>query len=224
MSLTFPRDMPSAGVGEETFEIQRVDYLSPEAGGRLGSMSAGYPLWGGEWALPTKGQARADEWRAWISAQRGSTRLFYGYETARRVPLAYQDSNMLALLRAGGGAFDGKATSWSVNGTRDVLTLNGLPAGLVLTWGDYCGFEWTTSSQARRSLVRAVESVVANGSGVAAFAVEPPLPLLTSGAALANLYRPSCLMRLVPSQTKLGGKTRRQAISGGIKALQELLP
>lgn len=224
MSLTFPRDMPAAGVMQETFEIQRVDFMSPEASGRLGAISSGFPLWGAEWSLPTTGQDRADEWRAWISTLRGAGRLFLGHEIHRPYPRAYQDTALSGLSRAGGGSFDGKATSWSVNGTRDVLTLNGLPAGLVLTWGDYVGFEWTTSSQARRSLVRAVENVVANGSGVAVVTVEPALPSLTSGAAVANLKNPTCLMKLVPSETKMGGKTRRVALNGQIKALQQLLP
>jgi hypothetical protein len=224
MALSFPRSMPSAGVSDETFEILRVDHLSPEASGLLGSISAGFPLWMGEWALPTTGQDRADEWRAWISAQRGSSRLFYGCETARPVPLAYQNSNMLALSRAGGGAFDGTATSWSVNGTRDVLTVNGLPAGFIFTWGDYAGFKWTTSSQPRRTLGRAVEGAIANGSGVAVLTIEPPLPGFVPGGAVLNFDRPDCLMKLVPSATKLGNKTRRQSISGQIKALQQLLP
>jgi len=66
MSLTFPRDLPAAGVTRETFEIDRVDFLSPDSSGRLGAISAGFPLWMAEWTLPSKGQARADEWRAWV--------------------------------------------------------------------------------------------------------------------------------------------------------------
>lgn len=223
MALTFPRAFPSAGVTQETFEISRVDFLSPEAVGRLGSISAGFPLWSAEWTLPSHGRERADEWRAWISAQRGSGRLFYGAEQGRRLPRAYEATGLAGMTRAGGGAFDGKATSWSVNGTRDVLTLQGLPAGFILTWTDYVGFEWTTSDQPRRALVRSVESAVASGAGVLSMAIEPPLPTLTSGAALAVLQDPTCLMKLIPTETQLGGATRQTAISGRIKALQQLL-
>lgn len=224
MAITFPRAMPTAGVIQETFEIQRVDYLSPEASGRLGSISAGSPLWMSEWTLPTTGQARADEWRAWVSSLRGSGRLFLGAEQHRPLPLAHQATGFSGMTRAGGGAFDGTATSWSVNGTRDVVTLNGQPVGLTLSWGDYIGFKWTTTGQVRRALVRCVEPAVANGSGVIAVTVEPPLPLLTSAGAVATLDRPDCLMKLIPSATKLGGKTRQQALNGSIQALQQLLP
>ncbi len=223
MALVFPRAMPSAGVAQEYFELQRVDYLSPETGGRLGAVTAGFPLWEAEWSLPSRGQLRADEWRAWLTAQRGPGRLFFGREQHRPWPLAYPNG-FDGLVRAGGGAFDGVATSWSVNGTRDVLTLQGQPVGLALGWGDYVGFKWTTSGQARRTLVRVVEPALANGSGVLAVSVEPPLPTLTPNGATATLDRPDCLMKLVPGETKLGGKTRQQAISGSFKALQQLLP
>ncbi|SFK41506.1 hypothetical protein [Caulobacter sp. UNC279MFTsu5.1] len=222
MALVFPRAMPSAGVSQEYFEIQRVDYLSPEAGGRLGAVSAGFPLWEAEWSLPTTGQARADEWRAWISAQRGPGRLFFGAEQHRPLPLSCPNG-FAGMVRAGGGAFDGVATSWSVNGTRDGLTLQGQPVGLALGWGDYVGFKWTTSGAQRRALVRVVEPGVANGSGALLVSVEPPLPTLVPSGADATLDHPDCLMKLIPGETKLGGKTRQQAISGSFKALQQLL-
>jgi hypothetical protein len=224
MAIIFPRAMPSAGVTKESFEIQRVDFLSPEAVGRLGGITAGFPLWGADWTLPTVGQDRADEWRAWVSAQRGPGRLFFGCEQARPFPRAYPNG-FGGMVRAGGGAFDGKAITWSVNGTRDVLTLTGLPAGFAFTWGDYAGFEWVTSGQARRALVRSVDvPLVANGAGQLVVTIEPPLYRDVPVGAVANLDRPNCLMKLVPGEIQIGGKTRQTAITGQIKALQQLLP
>lgn len=225
MALVFPRELPCQVPQVETFEIQRVDYLSPSADGRLGAISAGYPLWAAEWTLPTSDREAADEWRAWISAQRGPGRLFYGREMNRPFPAAYLKTGFTGMVRAGGGAFDGTATSWSVSGTRDVLTLNGLPAGFAFRWGDYVNFKWTTGGQQRRSLVRSVDAPqTANGSGQLVVTIEPPLPLLTSVSAVANLEKPDCLMKLIPSETEFGGKSIGQAISGRIKALQQLEP
>lgn len=223
MAIIFPRAMPLAGVTKESFEIERTDYLSPEAVGRLGGISAGFPLWGAEWALPTSGEERADEWRAWISAQRGPGKLFFGSEQARPYPRAYPNG-FGGMVRAGGGAFDGKAITWAVNGTRDVLTLTGLPAALALTWGDYVGFEWLTLGQPRRALARCVEKATGSGAGAVAVTFEPPLFPMVPADAVATLARPNCLMKLVPGETQLGGKTRQTAITGSIKALQQLLP
>lgn len=225
MAITFPRPMPSAMPLSHLFEIERVDYLSPEASGRLGAISAGYPLWGARWGLPNHGQDETDEWRAWISAQRGPGRLFYGCDRRRPYPIAYRKTGFAGLVRAGGGAFDGTATSWSINGTRDVLTLQGLPAGFVFRYGDYAGFKWTTATQPRRALVRSVDvPLVANGAGQLVVTVEPPLPLLVPVGAVVNLDHPDCLMKLVPGETEIGEATRTEKLSGRVTAVQQLLP
>lgn len=224
MALSFPREMPDAGPSEEAFEPERLDFLTPEAGGRLGAATAGFPVWRGEWTL---GRAmtmeNSEAWRAFAASLRGPQRLFYGRDYGRPLPLRYP-GGFAGLTRAGGGAFDGTASSWSVNGTRDVLTLNGLPAGFEISIGDYVMLRWTTSSEPRRALVRAVEAAAASGAGVAPFSIEPPLPALVPGSAVADLDRPCCLMRLIPSETSIGAKDRRLKVTGRLAARQELLP
>jgi len=131
---------------------------------------------------------------------------------------------MLALTRAGGGGFDGKATSWSVNGTRDGLTLNGLPAGFVLSSGRLCRVRVDhfqpgppgTGAGGRACRGQRIGRRH-NGSRAAAGVAGP-------GGAVANLEKPACLMKLIPGSIQLGGKTRSDAMVGSIKALQQLLP
>src|SRR5690606_38180213 len=150
-------------------------------------------------------------------------RLFYGRDLKRRFPRAYPNG-FAGMTRAGGGSFAaGTASSWSVNTSRDVLTLNGLPASFSLSKGDYGGFSWTTSGQQRRHLVRAVEAATANGSGVAVITVEPAVHKVVPSGATARLANPDCLMRLTP-ETRIGPVDLTGAVSGSLHAIQVILP
>jgi hypothetical protein len=193
MSLTFPRLMPTVGAMGLSFEPERVDYLSPEAGGRLGAMTAGFPRWTMRISLSAMLPADADVWRAWLAVQRGPARPFYAYDIDRQVPAAY----------VAGGSFAGTPSGWSQaidgNGVA-VLTLTGLLAGQKVSLNDYIGLAWPS---ARRALTRAAEPAVANGAGAATFAVEPPIPPVVPLTAAATLVQATCVMRLVTGETKL---------------------
>lgn len=227
MAITFPRAMPAASPGKETFELKRADFLSPEAGGRLGAMSNGTPLWYARWTLGNGGQLASSEWRAFVDSLQGPKRLFIGKDFGRPFPLAYQDSEFQGLVRAGGGAFDGAASTWSRSEAADgqvQLQLTGLPTGFAFSFGDYVGFRWTTGGQARRAMVRLYDAAVANGSGVAVLSIEPDVPEAVPVNAVAHLDEPGCLMRLIPSETQLGEKDRRLVVSGVVAGLQDILP
>lgn len=229
--ITFPRDMPSVGAMAQSFEPDRVDYLSPEAGGRLGAVSAGQPLWSMVVSLNNMVPDDADIWRAWVPLQRGAQRLFYGRDLDRPYPKAYRNG-FAGLTRAGGGAFDGSATSWSEamdseNNSR--VTLNGLPANFPLGLCDYIGFKWDDAAYAagnkkRRALVRVVEAATGSAGGVVTVTSEPPIPLVVPVGAVAHLDNPLCLMRLVTQETKLGeqGLMATTIAGGRIVALQDL--
>jgi len=225
MSLTFPRPMPLAGVGGQRFELQRADFLSPERKGRIGAMAAGFPLWTAEWTLPASmGQTGSDEWRAFLASLEGPLRLFLGKEYGRRFPRAYP-AGFDGLSRAAGGAFDGSVTSWSqmITDGQAVLSLGGLPAGLVLAPGDYVDFRWTTGGEARRTLVRSLAPAVASSGGAVSLVVSPAIPALTPESAVAHLDDPACLMRLAP-QTEISAMDRRKVAGARVLGVQELLP
>lgn len=214
-------EMPTSGMALQEFEIARVDYSAPEQGGRVGGVQAGEPLWMASWSIGRIGAAKSDELRAWLARMRGSQRRFYGRDLARPFPKAHIDGF------AGMGGFTGTASSWSetINGDGESrVTLNGVPASLVLSYGDYIDFRWTTASEARRALVRVVVGAAAIGSSITVTS-EPPVPTLVPGAAVAHLDNPGCIMVLMSDKTKLDGVDRRLAVRGGsVVAIQDLRP
>jgi hypothetical protein len=202
---------------QQEFEIQRVDYLAPESGGRLGGVTAGFPLWKTTITLGMMNLDQSDAWRAFVAAQRGSQRRFIGFDTLRRNPRAHPDGLP--------GGFSGACSGWSqtidANGYA-VLTLTGLPGGLTLLAGDYIDFRWSTY---QRTMVRALESGTAS-SGSLSLSIEPPVNTqVVPGTAVAHLDNPACLMKLVSSETSLGAFGRRGPIeSGTVVAVQDLVP
>jgi hypothetical protein len=234
MALTFPRGMPTVGVLNLQLEPLRADFLAPEVGGAVGAVAGALPLWRLDLQLAEMDQAEARQWRAFARSLRGPTRTFYARDLTMDYPQAYP-AGFGGMTRAGGGAFpaDGAPTSWSVNTDRDVLTLNGLPAGFQLTSDDLVGFVWTTSTEPRRTLAAAVEDVTASGGGVAAVTIDPPLPTLVPGGATITLYRPTCIMRLMgqvgtgdasAAGAQVGPKDSVSTAGGRVVAIQDLRP
>lgn len=217
MSLVTPAPMPARGAKDQLFEIQRNDFMAPEARGRMGGITAGFPLWITTMTIGTLTVAQSDAWRAFVSAQRGAQRWFYGFEIGRQMPRNY----------IGGfpSGFAGAATGWSQ--TLDasgfvILTLTGLPPGLALTTGDYVDFRWGTF---QRALVRLMEPANADSGGNLHATIEPAVPVVVPANAIAHLDNPACLMKLNPQTSKLGAVGRRGAIeSGTIEAVQDIVP
>lgn len=195
MSLTFPRALPSLLIQGCDFDPERGDIASATAGGRLTTAQVAEPLWRMKMSTQCD-EATFGKWRAWRNSLDGSQNLFFGQDLFRRYPLHYRTAAKLtALTRPDASPFDGTATSWSLNGDRDELTLNGLPAGLNLVDDDYVGFVWDTW---RRALFQICSDAVANGSGVGTWAIRPYAGSWLPEDAVATLASPTCLMKIIP--------------------------
>lgn len=229
MILLYP-DVPEGEASVE-FDIQRNDFAAPEAGGRQGGVQSGWPLWIARFELNRADEDGGDLWRAFFRRMRGRIRRFYAYDPLREYPKAYR-SGFSGLSRAGGGGFDGSATSWSQSIDSDgdaLITLNGLPSGFAIAEGDYIGFKWDADGAAagsyeRRTIAAAVLPATASGSGQMQVTAEPPLdPRVVPAGAIAHFDRPSCVMQLVPEESRVGPTgIGRQFTGGGIVALQDL--
>lgn len=227
-------EMPELGIATQEFEIERVDAIAPERGGRVGGVTLGVPLWRAKWGLSrTLTRDASDEWRAFVARLRGSQRAFIGRDRDRLYPRAYPQG-FAQMTLPGGGPFTGAASSWSqtidADGDAEIL-VGGLPSGLILSRGDYLGFRWDADGSLagtfdRQTMVRLVEPVTVAGDGSVTARVEPPLPVpAVPPTAEAHLDRPGCLMKLVPGETSLAALDRRQKIAGGtIGSVQDLRP
>ena len=223
-------EMPASGASLQEFELQRVDYGAPEAGGRIGGVQAGQPLWLGAWTVGRIGARKSDELRVFLTRLRGATRRFLGRDLARPYPLAHRDG-FARMTKADGTPFAGAAAAWSetIDGQDDSrVTLQGLPPGLILSGLDYVGFKWTATGAGVagmewRAKVRVVEGGMADATGAVTVTCEPPVPGCIPPGAIAHLDRPACVMALVGDQTRLQAIDRRLAVRGGtIVGIQDL--
>ncbi|MND80177.1 hypothetical protein D3C80_719430 [compost metagenome] len=206
MAITFPRSMPRRSLATQKFELERIDYLSPTVGAGIGSVTAGAPVWAAEWSLTGMTEDQVEEWRAWLTSLRGSQRPFFGADQRRSIPRAYKKTGLPP-------GFNGDATAWSVNADRDVLTLT-LPAGFILMTGDYIGFRWGANG---RTKVRLLEGRVGTGP----VTVEPAVPTVVPGNAVAYVLNPVCVMKLTPD-TEFGAMGVDGQMAGKISAIQDL--
>lgn len=214
-----PVEMPTMYVAQQSFEPQRVNYTAATSDGRAGGVQAGFPLWSGVWTLGRMPEENSDEWRAFISDQRGGIRRFIGRPLDRQYPKLYPDGF------GDFGAFTGAASDWSqtINADDDAeLTLNlgAAAAGLVLSKGDYIDFRYSAtetaiSGLAWRALTRVTTGGTADGSGDVMAIVDPPVPDAVAASAVAHLDQPGCTMTIIADQTSFEPIDRLYSVRGG---------
>jgi len=217
MTITYPRDFPDADViaTQCTFDYAPLGELSRAAGGGITFQERmGGSLW--QLAMTTRllNETEYGKWHAWFLSLRGGAQSFKGRDPRRCYPLAYGE-DVFGLDLPGGLPFDGLCQVTAVSG--DTITLGGLPAAYQVSVGDYISFPWLGG----QTLVKALEPITANGSGVtAAFAIGPWLRTPGAVPVTATLVRAWCLMRPKPGSWK-GERSGFMPIS--FEAIQTLL-
>jgi len=213
--------MPDVAVVSAIFNIQRLDYQTAATDGRVFGVTAGAPLWTMKATIRDGDEDETDMWFAFLDGLRGVQRPFLAYDLTRPFPRLYPNG-FGGMTRAGGGVFAGAASAWSVNSDRDHLTLSGLPAALVLSNRDGLMLRWVTGGEPRRSLHRLVAPATASGAGAVTVAIEPPIPTLVPGSAVADLAKPQAIFKQVPGESGMGEIDTLHSASGTLSAVQDL--
>lgn len=197
LSLTEPFDLLADFPGWTTeFELAWRQEQSRTAGGRTYVKDLGSPLW----MLTAQSRQLSinelDYWRARLNAMENGMATFRGYSMSRCYPIRYPRGAWPT-----GGAFDGISASLaSVGANRKSVSLADLPAGFVLSVGDYIQI-------GDGDLHQVMEAAVADVDGeTAEFEVRPHLwPGVEGGGSpplAVAVKRPSCLMAIMPGSIK----------------------
>jgi len=217
MAIAYPRDFPDADVIATrcSFDYATLGEMSRTAGGAITFQERmGGSLW--QLSMTTKplNETEYGKWHAWFLSLRGGAQSFAGRDPRRCWPLAY-GPGVLLLMRAGGGAFDGTCNVTAVGG--NTITLGNLPASYKVSVGDYISFPWLGG----RALVKALEPITANASGVtAAITVGPWLRTPGTVPIVGTLVKAYCLMRPLPGSWQ-GERALNEPVS--FQAIQTLV-
>lgn len=192
MAITYPLSLLPSFPGWTTgFDLHWRQERSTQASGRILVKDMGAPLWSLRAASKVLSPNNLDQWRAKLTALENGLQQFWGYPTSRCFPILYPNGSWPT-----GGAFSGLTANLSViNANRKAIALSALPAGFVLSVGDYISI--TRSGGA--DLHQVMEGATASGGGVTPqFEIRPQLwPDVTVTRAV-SVKQPACLMAIVP--------------------------
>lgn len=207
MSVTFPLAAADwfAKLPISQMKLDPVEHVVADMTGRGEWISDDVApmLWQGEVTLGKMQAQEAAHASVMMDLLRPAGRLFWAYDTRRPAPRLDPLGTILGAS---------VPVIYALAGSRRELSLSGLPAGYVLSRGDYLGFSY---GGGRRALHRvASETVVANGAGVSPlFEVST---LIQPGAALTTtvrLIKPAIPVMRIPGSVS-GGTTRHTVTDG----------
>lgn len=189
MAITFPRDLPYEPTERSPFMPAYQQTVSLTGGGSVNAADVGPMMWRCEFAANMGDRDRFETWVAWLNSLRGSIRTFRGRPPGRRYPLAYPKGFAGVLYL--GSQWSGSGNLAVIGASRDTVTINQLPNGLVLRPGDWFSFAGPT----RQHLHRIIEGGTSSGSAIS-LTVEPTIrPDITTTRSV-RLDTPYCDMVL----------------------------
>jgi hypothetical protein len=192
MAITYPLAILPSFPGWTTgFDLHWRQEQSTQASGRILVKDMGSPLWTMRAASKQLSPNTLDQWRAKLTALENGLQTFWGYPMSRCFPQLYPNGSWPT-----GGAFSGTTANLSaINANRKAVTLSALPAGFVLSVGDYISIARSGGAD----LHQVMETATASGAGVTnEFEIRPHLwPDVTITRAV-SVKQPACLMTIVP--------------------------
>ena len=186
---TFPVDLTAylggcARMHQQTFDLgEGLSVQQQTAGGEVLRMGGAARLWRGSLTLYPLRHADARALQAKLHILRGTGASFL-----------VGDMTHKGAIRAG----QIRTTNTT---TRDILTLQNAPAGLVIVPGDYLAWEYS----GRRALHQVVVGATVNGSGVTGnIEIVPPLRTLPAVGTAVAIGGAKCRAVMVPGSARVG--------------------
>jgi hypothetical protein len=217
MSLIFPLSLASfadlIGVSQVKWNPKDNRELSGMGSGQILGADLAPQLWTGDLTLAEKEHADARKIEAKLNAVIRSMGSFYLYDPRTAYPYADRDGSTLgsSTVKVKAKA-DGKS-----------LSLKGLPAGYVLTEGDYLAFDYNFST--RRWFGEVAEGVTADSSGdTATFEVSPFLPLEDVTGLVVTLVKPAMVCKIVPGSLSVQSTGNSVTTQIGFSVIQSRAP
>lgn len=215
MALTFPLSLAAfanqIGVSSVKWLLQDNRQYSGMGSGQIIQQDLAPQLWTGDVTLREYYHADARRLEAKLNSVIRSAGTFYLFDP--RVTGPYEDRKGTIL----------GASTVRINSLPDAksMSFKGLPAGYILTEGDYLAFDY--GSPARRAFHEVAERVVANGSGVTpAFEVNP---FIRPGAAtdlIVTLIEPAMKCMIRPGTLDVGSTGNTVTTQIGFSVVQKL--
>lgn len=186
MTIIYPVDFLSDFPGWSTdFDLLYRQEQSRSANGKTYSKDLGSPLWKATYQSRSLWPNELDYWRARLKALENGLQTFKAWPLSRAYPIAYPRGSWPT-----GGAFSGSGLVSAISSK--TLSLSGLPAGYIVSIGDYV-------QVGTADLYQALETVTANGSGITGvFEVRTFVWPTSLVGQTAKLVKPACVMAIVP--------------------------
>lgn len=206
MSYTFPLSVAvladTLGIGSLKWTTQNNRELSGLGSGQILEADLAPQLRTADVTLRERYHDEAQEIEAKLNAIVRSIGSLYLYDPRRPYPKADPDGTTLGSSTV---TIKAKADAKS-------LSLQGLPAGYLLSAGDPIAFDY--GSPARRWFGEVAEAVTADGSGdTATFEVSPFLPAAAAADIAVTLIRAAMKCRIVPGSLNVQVGTLTSVIS-----------
>lgn len=188
MAITFPRANVLSAVKFSadgySFALQYRQEQSRAASGITYVKDFGDPLWRMRATTVPLAVNDALDYEALLETLGGGLQQFLGWDLRRAFPRS-----------APTGSFSDTASVSSLNFSNGTVAIKGLPAGFVVSRGDYL----SVVVNDRPALLQASETVTASGSGItSSFVVSPGLPVGISVNDPIRFKRASTIMTIIP--------------------------
>lgn len=184
MAITFPRELPDIGFVTADFSLRETVAASPSGAGLINYTQVADPVW--EASLVTRPlvysqYAAVEAW--WLSLREGLRRAMFRHPHVC-YPKAHGQNQAPA---------DDAGNLVSV-ADGNVLSINGVDAGLMLSEGDRIGLE-----HSGRFYIGRVTEVSGAGTERTVTVEPPPFNTVAQAGAVVRFARPGLVMRPVPA-------------------------